>query len=104
MFVTKQDNTRDAMEATLARNGVAVDLTTATVNFKMWLRGVCKVNRDVHIESAVDGIVWVVWEAAEVDEPGTYSAEFTVTHLDGRVQIFPSDGYTTVVILPRGVC
>ena len=104
MFVTKQDNTRDAMEATLERNGVAVDLTTATVNFKMWLRGVCKVNRDVHIESAVDGIVWVVWEAAEVDEPGTYSAEFTVTHLDGRVQIFPSDGYTTVVILPRGVC
>lgn len=104
MFITKEGNTRDAMEVTLERNGSPVDLTNATVNFAMWRGTTCKINREPHIHDIPGGVVWVIFEAAEVDEPGTYSGEFTVTYLDGRKQVFPSDGYITVVILPKGAC
>lgn len=100
--VIKRNDTRTAIRATLLgpdRN--PVDLTDATVRFLMAdHKGTLKVNRDVWIQNAPGGEVWVVFEPGETDTVGLYRAEFEVTFSDGRVETYPNDRYFFVQIVP----
>jgi len=99
-FITKRGDFRTAIKATLKNNsGQAVDLTSCTVKFIMAdLRNRVKINRNAIIQDAVNGVVWFIFEANEVDEAGTFRGEFEVTYADGRVETFPNEGYITIKI------
>jgi hypothetical protein len=95
-FTTKQYDTKTALKATLQdANGNAVDLTGATVYFRMGN----VINRQALVQE--NGDVWFVFETDEVANPGYYRAEFHVEHADGRKEIFPNSGYIKVIIEPN---
>lgn len=95
IFRTKQGDTRTALKATLLNAaGAAVDLTGCTVRFKMG----CSIDREAQKLDAETGKVLVVFESADVANPGIYRAEFAVTHPDGRVEKFPNSGHITIMI------
>jgi hypothetical protein len=99
-FVTKRGDYRAAIKASLKdASGQPVNLANCIAKFLMAdLRGKVKVSRDAIIQDAVNGIVWFIFEANEVDEAGTFLGEFEVTYADGRVETFPNEGYMTVRI------
>lgn len=102
-FHTKRGDTRTAIKATLKdAKEQPVDLTNCRVKFIMTKIGgkTAKINREAIIKDAANGIVWFVFEANEVDEAGTYRAEFEVTYADGRVETFPNADYITIIISP----
>jgi hypothetical protein len=72
---------------TITINGVAVDLTTATVRFKMRAVGssTLKVDASATIVSAVAGAVRYDWLGADVDTAGQYLVWWEVT-IGGKVQ------------------
>lgn len=100
--VLKRGDTRTAIRATLKTpTGAAVDLTDATVRFLLAdLRGVLKIDKHIDVLDAAAGKVLAVLEATEVDEAGTFRAEFEATFSDGRVETYPNDSYIAVKILP----
>ena len=99
-FTTKRGDFRAAIKASLKdTSGQPVNLTNCTVKFVMAdLRGGVKINRNAIIQDAVNGIVWFIFEANEVDEAGIFRGEFEATYADGRVETFPNEGYINVQI------
>lgn len=99
-FMTKRGDYRAAIKASLKdASGQAVNLTNCNVKFLMAdLRGKVKINRNALIQDAINGIMWFVFEANEVDEAGAFRGEFEVTYADGRVETFPNEGYINVQI------
>jgi hypothetical protein len=93
-FYLKKGDTLSAIEITCKdANGVAVNLTGATVKFSMKLTstGAVKVSlASATIVSATGGIVSYSWAAADVDTAGEYSGEFQVTFSAGGIQTFPN--------------
>jgi hypothetical protein len=51
------------------------------------------------IQDAATGEVWYVFESEETAEAGTFRAEFEATFSDGRVETFPTEGYTLIEII-----
>lgn len=96
----KRGDTRTAIKATLRdTSGNVVNLSECSVRFTMAdLRGQVKIDREVLIHDAPNGVVWAVLEAAEVDVAGVYRGEFEVTWQDGRVETYPNDGYISILI------
>lgn len=98
-FHLKTGDTAPPIEATLEVDGVAVDLTGASVRFHMQdSSGDIKVDAAATVVSAVDGTVKYVWAVADTDEAGRFLAEWEVTFSDGTIRTFPTPGYTTVVV------
>lgn len=95
----KRNDTKDNIKATLSNESGAVDLTGATVRFLMSKKGVVKVDRQVQIQDAVNGIVWMVFDQGDTDEAGSFQAEFEVTFSDARIETFPNDGFFLINII-----
>jgi hypothetical protein len=97
-IIIKQNDTRDALKATLSNENGAVDLTGCSVRFIMAKRKRIKVDRPPVIEDAINGIVWFVFEQGDTDEANTFQAEFEVTFPDNRIETYPNNDYLTIEI------
>lgn len=101
----KQGAQNPALEATLTKgDGTAQDLAGGTVTFSMKRKrtGVVKVSAaNVAIVSAAAGTVKYSWASGDVDTPGVYYGQFTVTGLAGGPAVFPTSGYIFVTVLPK---
>jgi hypothetical protein len=101
-FTTKRGDTRTALEATLKRNGVVVDLTDCIVRFRMRAKNAStnKVDKIATVAAdATTGVVLVPWETTDIDTADIYDGEFEVTFPSGKPESFPNDGYVTIEIL-----
>lgn len=99
-FYMKQNDTQPRLLATLQDgDGVAINLTSATVRFHMrTLAGTLVTDRAAVVVTAASGIVRYDWEAADTATIGSYQAEFEVTYSDTTVETFPNAGYIRVEI------
>lgn len=75
-----------------------MDLTGASVQFRMAQNKQLVVNRSATISNALGGIVLFVFQTGETDIPGAYDAQFKVTFPDGSIETFPNSGGFRVVI------
>jgi len=100
-FYIKQNDTSPSMLATLQdANGVAVDVTSATVNFYMGNINGNVVNSTATIVDAEAGQVRYDWVALDTSDSGMYQAEFEVVFIGGVKETFPNSDYISVVIKP----
>ena len=100
-FYVKQNDTSPSMLATLQdANGVAVDITRATVNFYMGNINGNLVNSTATIVDAEAGQVRYDWVASDTANSGMYQAEFEVVYADTSKETFPNNSYISVVIKP----
>jgi len=101
-FVIKRNDTSPSIQRTLRDSaGDAIDLTGATVRFKMsTIRGVSKVDAVASIEDAANGLVQYDWQAADTDTAGLFYCEWEATYADSNVETFPNEGFNTVKIDP----
>jgi len=103
-FKLKQNDTSPSIEAKLTdANGLAVNLTGATVIFNMRVKpaGSVKVNGSaaVIVGTAINGRVRYNWTASNTDTADVYEAEWQVTLSNGKVQTFPGGkDYITITI------
>ena len=84
IFDMKQGDLKPALQVTLKDgDGVAVNVTGATVKFSMRNQATraLKINEGtVTLVTAASGIVRYDWVAGDTDTPGLYDAEFEVTY------------------------
>jgi hypothetical protein len=76
--------------------------TVASVTFSMRKPGATEAKVDsaaatFTATSGTAGRATYDWEAADVDEKGTFYGEFELTYDDGRVTTYPNEGYITIV-------
>ena len=91
-FYIKQNDTSPSMLATLQdANGVAVDVTSATVNFYMGNINGNVVDSIATIVSAEAGQVRYDWVALDTANSGMYQAEFEVIYVGGTKETFPNN-------------
>lgn len=99
-FYIKKGDLLPAIQATLkATDGTALNLTGATVAFKMKLREAAnpKVNAAGTVVDAATGVVKYVWQGTDTDTVGVYDAEWILT-FSGNKQTVPSNGYFRVSV------
>ncbi len=100
-FYIKQNDTSPSMLATLQdANGVAVDISSATVNFYMGNINGNVVDSIATIVDAEAGQVRYDWVALDTANSGMYQAEFEVVFTGGTKETFPNNDYISVVIKP----
>lgn len=100
-FYIKQNDTSPSMLATLQdANGVAVDVSGATVNFYMGNINGNIVSSTATIVNAELGQVRYDWTASDTATSGIYQAEFEVIYVGGTKETFPNNDYISVVIKP----
>lgn len=80
-------------------NGAPIDLTGATVTFRMRKRGATALTVDAaaSVVSAAAGTVRYDWLSGDTDAHGLYDAEFRCELAGGRETV-PNDRYITVRI------
>lgn len=87
----------------LKLNGTAIDLTTAAVAVLRERRStgeVAPLAGTVTKIDALNGIVELAWDAADVADEGVYNLQWSLTWLDGRMTI-PTDCPIRLHVLPR---
>lgn len=98
----KQGDTYPPVRATLTDySGTAIDLTDATVTFRMVdangntviAAGACT------ITNAATGEVQYQWAEADTDTPGRFRAEFVVEFSGGAIATVPNSNYIIVEIV-----
>lgn len=97
----KQGNTAPSISATLQDAvGAAVDLTGASVTFRMkpLAGGPVAVDHAAVIVGAALGTVRYDWQVGDTDTPGYYYGEFRVLWASGGIQSFPSDDFVLVLV------
>ena len=101
-FVIKQGDRREPIERTLrGSDGVAVNLTGATVKFLMRPEGggAVKIDAAATVVDAPTGAVRYSWDSDDTDTAGKFEAEFEVTFGDGTKETFPNEEYIPVLII-----
>jgi hypothetical protein len=101
-FNMKKGDRLPKLRATLlGSDGNALDLTGASVTFRMRARNgsALKVSASATVITAASGIVEYSWGATDTDTEGYFDAEFVVT-LAGLAETVPNDSYVLVVIGP----
>lgn len=100
-FYIKQNDTAPILLVSLKDgNDAAVDLTGATVTFKMRPVAQTTVKTDAAaiIHNADGGQVRYEWVAADTNTVGSYEAEFQVTFVDGKIETFPNSDFIRITI------
>ena len=90
----KRNDTKPPVTATLAEDGVAVDLSTASVMFNMGT----VVAATATVVDGTAGTVKYDWISGDTAIAGCYPAEFEVTFADASIQTFPNDENLIVII------
>lgn len=101
-FHIKKGDLRPTLRITVKDgNGDAINLTGATVTFRMRAKtaaaGVYKVNAAATLVDAVNGVVEYIWAGSDTDTAGLYYAEFRVVLL-GNQQTTPNDRHLEVQV------
>lgn len=91
-------DTAPYIRGNLTQNGENVDLTDATVEFKMWRNSQMLVEEAATVVTASDGLVEYQWNPGDSDLPGMHEAKFVVTWPDDSIQSFPGKGVITIQI------
>jgi len=83
-----QNDTRPRLTYTVKQNGVAVNITGATVKFKFRKIGASTniFSRTCTLSDPTNGVCYVDWIAGDLDEVGDYEGEVEVTFSGGQVQ------------------
>lgn len=99
-FRIKQNDTSPSLQATLKdASNTGVDLSGATVVFRMnSVDGVVKVESNMTIVDADNGVVRYDWQSGDTDTNGTYLVEFRVTYVDGKVETFPNTERLSLIV------
>lgn len=92
-YVIKQGDTYPPVTAQMVdANGLAVDLSGATVQIHIKLRGALLFNRNCTITDAANGWVTYAWQVGDTDIASTSATmEFRVIFSNGRIASFPDD-------------
>jgi hypothetical protein len=100
MFKLKRNDTSPSISGTCQDvDGVAVDITGASVRFHMIDKDdVTVVDYAATIASAAAGTVRYDWLAADTDVGGGFRGEFEVTYSDSTIETFPNTGYIPIRI------
>jgi hypothetical protein len=100
--VIKQHDTKAIFTDALRVNGVAVDLTNATITFVMRGVGGVGIEQTAAITNppGSDGQVNYVPVASDVSVAADYKQQWRVHFSDGKYLTFPNNGYNRVTILP----
>lgn len=99
-FTIKRHDTRPSLSATLKRDGVAIDLTTAT-SVKIILKpqgGGSNVIGTCVVVTPASGIIRYDWIAADTAVAGTYDCEFEINWGAGNKETVPNTAEKTVDI------
>ena len=98
MLTIKQNDNRNAIEATLIKNDKPVDLTGCdvfiSISDKIY-RGNCI------IESEEEGQVFYPIDQSVTQSTGFFNYEFIVKYQDGREETFPNNGYLKLQVVRR---
>lgn len=98
-FNIKQNDSLPKIRVALAIDGVALDLTSCIVAFKLRQQGTdaLKVNAAATVVGApTAGVVEYAWASGDTDTPGRYDAEFEVTVSGGGIFSTPTVGFLRV--------
>lgn len=100
LYVKRGDTAPPILVVLTDARDTPVDLTGATVRFKMRLAsgGTLKVDAEATVLDAARGAVRYAWASADTDTAGDYVAEFQATFGDGTVESFPNSGNLTVSV------
>lgn len=98
-FAITQGDTLPTLDATLARNGTAEDVTGATVTLYYRLRaGGLVLSKAATLVTPASGIVRVTFATTDTATTGVYDAHFRVVFTDTSVLTFPNNGFFTLTI------
>lgn len=99
VYVKRNDHSRDITD-TLKKNGVAIDVTGATVLFKMRNQetGV-PTSKAGAVVSGPDGTVKVTLTSTETGSCGVFDVEWEVTFAGGAVLSVPDNGFHTLEVV-----
>jgi hypothetical protein len=104
-FTIKKNDNLPVLSAVLKDgDGVEIDMTGATVVFRMrradGTQHIYKVNAAASfVTDGSDGAVEYEWQAGDLDTPGDYLGEFVITFGGGDVQTVPNDDYIRVKVV-----
>lgn len=101
-FTIKKGDRYPVLKAQLLDSAsVAVDLTGATVQFRMRaVHGTAlKVNAAASVTNALEGRVEYVWGVADTDTAGFFLGELEVTYADTKKQTVPNSEHIIIEIL-----
>ncbi len=103
-FYIKRGDRLPKLQATLKNpDGSVVDLTGATVKFRMFPAGgaTAKVDGDGAIEgAATQGNVSYSWQGGDTDTAGEFNGEWEVTFNSGLAETFPNYDYMKILVVP----
>jgi hypothetical protein len=99
-FYIKRGDRLKSLRVTMLDGATPIDLTTATVVFRMQLRDR---SSSVFVDNAtvidaVNGVVEYQWAAGTTDAAGSYDAEFEATFASGKTETYPKVGYIQLEI------
>jgi uncharacterized protein YfaS (alpha-2-macroglobulin family) len=99
-FTIRQNDTSPSLQATLKDfEGTPIPISGATVQFHMKsIDGTLKVDQQMTITDADNGVVQYDWQSGDTDTQGSYYVEFEVTYSDGSIETFPNKGNLSVVV------
>jgi hypothetical protein len=102
-FTVKQNDTSPSIQVTLKdADSTVVSLEGATVRFIMKLvSGETKVDANMDIVDAANGLVQYDWVAGDTDTVGIYYAEFSVTFVGGSIETFPNSANEAISVVRR---
>jgi hypothetical protein len=96
----KTGDTWPPLEVTLKKDGVPIDLTTASsVAFHSApsttgsTPSQIKINAPMQITDPVNGVCQYLWQPDDLNDVGKFNSEYEITWSDGGIQTVPAVGY-----------
>ena len=99
----KQNDTSRAVQDTLTLNGAPINLTGATVTFKMRLvsGGMALVKTAAVVGDPTLGVVQYSFVGTDLANPGSYYVEWLITFADGHLLTVPDDSYAQINVIAQ---